>query len=78
MKAIDTVNVTTTQLPLILGATGKTGRRVAQRLEAAGLPYRAGSRTGPMTNQATTRCAYCSSQTTSVAIAPSGSNSNTR
>lgn len=29
---------------LILGATGKTGRRITQRLEAAGLPVRQGSR----------------------------------
>jgi uncharacterized protein YbjT (DUF2867 family) len=33
------------QLPiLVLGATGKTGRRVLERLEARGLPTRAGSR----------------------------------
>jgi uncharacterized protein YbjT (DUF2867 family) len=29
---------------LVLGSTGKTGRRVAQRLTALGLPWRAGSR----------------------------------
>jgi uncharacterized protein YbjT (DUF2867 family) len=29
---------------LVVGATGKTGRRVAERLEARGLPARAGSR----------------------------------
>ena len=29
---------------LVLGATGKTGRRITQRLEAAGLPVRHGSR----------------------------------
>jgi uncharacterized protein YbjT (DUF2867 family) len=29
---------------LVLGATGKTGRRITQRLEAAGLPVRRGSR----------------------------------
>jgi uncharacterized protein YbjT (DUF2867 family) len=29
---------------LILGATGKTGRRIAQRLQAAGVPVRLGSR----------------------------------
>jgi len=39
----------TTQIPskpltLVLGGTGKTGRRVAERLAAAGLPYRLGSR----------------------------------
>ena len=31
---------------LVLGANGKTGRRVAERLEARGLDVRAGSRTG--------------------------------
>jgi uncharacterized protein YbjT (DUF2867 family) len=31
---------------LVLGGTGKTGRRVAQRLEARGLPVRIGSRAG--------------------------------
>jgi uncharacterized protein YbjT (DUF2867 family) len=31
---------------LVLGATGKTGRRVVQRLQARGAPTRAGSRTG--------------------------------
>jgi uncharacterized protein YbjT (DUF2867 family) len=36
---------TSTQLPiLVLGATGKTGRRVTERLQARGLPTRAGSR----------------------------------
>ena len=30
---------------LVLGATGKTGRRVVDRLTAAGVPVRAGSRT---------------------------------
>jgi uncharacterized protein YbjT (DUF2867 family) len=35
----------TNQLPiLVLGSTGKTGRRVLERLEARGLPTRAGSR----------------------------------
>lgn len=35
----------TTQQPvLILGATGKTGRRITERLHAAGLPVRLGSR----------------------------------
>ncbi|MHC8286752.1 NAD(P)H-binding protein [Pseudomonas sp. XS1P51] len=35
----------TTQEPLlILGATGKTGRRITQRLQAAGVPVRLGSR----------------------------------
>ncbi len=31
---------------LVLGGTGKTGRRVAARLEARGLPVRVGSRSG--------------------------------
>ncbi len=31
---------------LVLGANGKTGRRVCRRLEAAGVPVRAGSRSG--------------------------------
>jgi uncharacterized protein YbjT (DUF2867 family) len=31
---------------LVLGATGKTGRRVVQRLQARGIPVRAGSRSG--------------------------------
>ena len=32
--------------PLVLGGTGKTGRRVAARLAALGVPVRVGSRTG--------------------------------
>ena len=31
---------------LVLGGTGKTGRRVANRLQARGLPVRIGSRSG--------------------------------
>lgn len=31
---------------LVIGASGKTGRRVAERLKARGLPVRAGSRSG--------------------------------
>ena len=31
---------------LVVGGTGKTGRRVAERLEARGLPVRVGSRSG--------------------------------
>src|SRR5690349_8857848 len=31
---------------LVLGGTGKTGRRVAERLKARGLPVRVGSRSG--------------------------------
>ncbi len=41
--------MTTTQQPqmtLVLGGTGKTGRRVAQRLRALDLPVRIGSRAG--------------------------------
>ncbi|MEO0322881.1 MAG: NAD(P)H-binding protein [Myxococcota bacterium] len=34
----------THRLTLVIGATGKTGRRVAERLEARGLPVRRGSR----------------------------------
>src|SRR5262245_55873459 len=34
----------TTRPTLVLGATGKTGRRVLQRLRARGLSFRAGSR----------------------------------
>ena len=33
-------------LTLVLGGTGKTGRRVAERLAARGLPARIGSRSG--------------------------------
>jgi hypothetical protein len=35
-----------TKTTLVLGGTGKTGRRVVERLEARGLPVRVGSRTG--------------------------------
>lgn len=40
------MNVTDTQLrpTLVLGATGKTGHRIMQRLETRGMPVRAGSR----------------------------------
>ena len=34
------------RLTLVLGASGKTGRRITQRLEARGFPTRAGSRSG--------------------------------
>src|SRR5215472_14119076 len=37
---------TKTQTTLVLGGTGKTGRRVAQRLTALGRPVRVGSRSG--------------------------------
>src|SRR5918993_409792 len=35
-----------TKTTLVLGGTGKTGRRVAERLEASGLPVRVGSGSG--------------------------------
>ncbi len=38
------MNETHTTPVLVLGATGKTGRRVVERLEAAGVPVRPGSR----------------------------------
>jgi uncharacterized protein YbjT (DUF2867 family) len=41
-----TMAPTTRQPILVLGGTGKTGRRVAQRLTARGLPVRVGSRSG--------------------------------
>jgi uncharacterized protein YbjT (DUF2867 family) len=34
------------EMTLVLGGTGKTGRRVVERLEARGLPVRVGSRSG--------------------------------
>jgi uncharacterized protein YbjT (DUF2867 family) len=34
------------KMTLVLGGTGKTGRRVAQRLVARGVPTRVGSRSG--------------------------------
>jgi uncharacterized protein YbjT (DUF2867 family) len=40
------MNDTTTKPVLILGGTGKTGRRLAERLTAHGLPVRIGSRSG--------------------------------
>ncbi len=42
---MNTINQTT-KPTLILGGTGKTGSRVAQRLSARGLPVRIGSRSG--------------------------------
>jgi uncharacterized protein YbjT (DUF2867 family) len=42
-KKEDHMNDTTT---LVLGATGKTGRRVVERMKARNLPVRAGSRSG--------------------------------
>jgi uncharacterized protein YbjT (DUF2867 family) len=34
------------QMTLVVGGTGKTGRRVLERLEARGVPVRSGSRSG--------------------------------
>jgi uncharacterized protein YbjT (DUF2867 family) len=39
-------NATDTHETLVLGGTGKTGRRVVERLRARGLPTRVGSRSG--------------------------------
>src|SRR5262249_34843139 len=33
-------------MTLVIGGTGKTGRRVADRLQKLGVPFRAGSRSG--------------------------------
>ncbi len=41
-----TENAQQTKTTLVLGGTGKTGRRVAERLKARGLPVRVGSRSG--------------------------------
>jgi uncharacterized protein YbjT (DUF2867 family) len=41
-----TGNTGETKPTLVLGGTGKTGRRVVERLEARGLPVRVGSRSG--------------------------------
>ena len=38
--------MTATRPTLVLGGTGKTGRRISERLRARGLPVRVGSRTG--------------------------------
>ncbi|RKN47952.1 SDR family oxidoreductase [Micromonospora endolithica] len=43
-----TDNAVPTSPVLVLGATGRTGRRVAERLTARGLPVRAGSRSAPV------------------------------
>ena len=37
---------TTSETILVTGGTGKTGRRVAERLNARGVPVRIGSRSG--------------------------------
>jgi uncharacterized protein YbjT (DUF2867 family) len=46
MNHRDTTGRAQEKTTLILGGTGKTGRRVAQRLTARGLPVRIGSRSG--------------------------------
>ena len=45
MTTTDRLSATSAPV-LVLGANGKTGRRVRRRLEAAGVPVRAGSRSG--------------------------------
>ncbi len=43
---METENTQEKKMTLVLGGTGKTGRRVAQRLKARGMPTRVGSRSG--------------------------------
>ena len=43
---METKNTPETKTTLVLGGTGKTGRRVVERLTARGLPTRVGSRSG--------------------------------
>jgi uncharacterized protein YbjT (DUF2867 family) len=43
---METENTQEKEMTLVLGGTGKTGRRVAARLQARGLPVRIGSRSG--------------------------------
>src|SRR5918993_3768157 len=43
---METERAQRTKTTLVLGGTGKTGRRVVERLEARGLPTRVGSRSG--------------------------------
>ena len=43
---METENTQEKKLTLVLGGTGKTGRRVAERLKARGVPTRIGSRSG--------------------------------
>jgi len=45
-KKMETENTQETKTTLILGGTGKTGRRVVERLRTLGLPARVGSRSG--------------------------------
>ncbi len=42
----ENTQTTDTTTTLVIGGTGKTGRRVAERLAARGLPVRIGSRSG--------------------------------
>src|ERR671913_1176650 len=43
---METERAQRTKTTLVVGGTGKTGRRVVERLEASGLPVRVGSRSG--------------------------------
>src|SRR5215213_4220486 len=45
-QKMETESSRKTETVLVLGGTGKTGRRVAERLEARGVPVRVGSRSG--------------------------------
>src|ERR671921_834763 len=45
-KKMETENTQETKTTLVLGGTGKTGRRVVERLRTLGLPARVGSRSG--------------------------------
>ena len=43
---MESENTQEKKMTLVLGGTGKTGRRVAERLKARGMPTRVGSRSG--------------------------------
>jgi uncharacterized protein YbjT (DUF2867 family) len=43
---VETENTREKKVTLVLGGTGKTGRRVAERLKTRGMPVRVGSRSG--------------------------------
>src|ERR671912_2739086 len=43
---METERAQRTKMTLVVGGTGKTGRRVVERLEARGVPVRIGSRSG--------------------------------
>jgi uncharacterized protein YbjT (DUF2867 family) len=45
-KQMQTENTVGKKMTLVLGGTGKTGRRVVKRLEGRGVPVRVGSRSG--------------------------------